>query len=189
MDLYEAIDKRRTARSFKKKATEEQLRRIILAGSTAPSGGNSQPWEFIIIDDAAMIERLGELKYQISRTFKPMEGQTQADIEAQAMGQWKGFQNASAVAVCTTKGQSSGGWLAVGNMSLAVVAEGLHSNIVTYWGDAKKEAEQLLGLPEGYELTCVLKIGEAASEPVPPKRRTEWSWLHRNRFNPGKGEE
>lgn len=185
MDLYEAIDKRRTARSFRKKATEEQLRRIIRAGSKAPSGGNSQPWEFIIIDDPNIIERLGELKYQISRTFKPKEGQTQADVEASALGQKRGFQNASSVAICTTKGQSSGGWLAVENMSLACVAEELHSNIVTYWGDAKKEVEALLGLPEGYELTCVLKIGEAATEPVPPTRRPDSSWLHRNRFSPG----
>lgn len=189
MDLYEAIDRRRTARSFKKKATEEQLRRIILAGSRAPSGGNSQPWEFIIIDDPEIIERLGELKYQISRTFKPREGQTPADVEESALGQKRGFQNASSVAICTTKGQSSGGWLAVGNMSLACVAEGLHSNIVTYWGDAKKEVEQLLDLPEGYELTCVLKIGEAAFEPAVPERRREFSWLHRNRFSPDKGRE
>jgi nitroreductase len=47
MDVHEAIEKRRTIRTFKKEAAEEQLRRIILVGSKAPSGGNRQPWEFI----------------------------------------------------------------------------------------------------------------------------------------------
>ncbi|MGD0237041.1 MAG: nitroreductase family protein [Syntrophorhabdales bacterium] len=182
MDIYEAIEKRRTVRIFKKGATEEQLRRIILAGSKAPSGGNSQPWEFISIDDAEVIEHLGELKYQISRKFKQRADQTQEDVEEQALNQKRGFQNATIVAVCTTRGQSSGGWLAVENMSLAVVAEGLGSNIVTYWGDAKKEAEKLIGLPEDYELTCVLKLGVPGADVVPPKRRAEFSWLHKNKF-------
>jgi hypothetical protein len=51
MDFYEVIEKRRTIRIFKAPPTEEQLRRIILAGSKAPSGSNRQPWEFILIDD------------------------------------------------------------------------------------------------------------------------------------------
>jgi nitroreductase len=182
MDIYEAIEKRRTIRSFKKKATEEQVRRIVLAGSKAPSGGNSQPWEFISIDDPEITEQLGELKYQISRKFTPKAGQTQEDVEEQALNQKRGFQNAAAVAVCTTKGQSSGGWLAVENMSLAAVAEGLGSNIVTYWGDAKQEVEKLVGLPENYELTCVLKLGVPQAEVMPPERRPEFSWLHKNKF-------
>jgi nitroreductase len=33
MELKEAIEKRRTIRIFKKKASEEQLRKIILAGT------------------------------------------------------------------------------------------------------------------------------------------------------------
>jgi len=182
MDFYEVIEKRRTIRVFKEGATEEQLRRIILTGSKAPSGGNSQPWEFIIIDNPEVIERLGELKYQISRRFKMRADQTPQDVEEQALNQKRNFKNAGVVAVCTTQGQSSGGWLAVGSMSLAAAAEGLGSNIITYWGNAKKEVEQLIGLPEGYELTCVLKLGVPASEVVPPERRAEFSWLHKNKF-------
>jgi nitroreductase len=36
MEVYEAIEKRRAIRVFKKSATEEYLRKIILAGSKAP---------------------------------------------------------------------------------------------------------------------------------------------------------
>jgi nitroreductase len=182
MDIYEAIEKRRTSRFFKKGATEEQVRRIILAGSKAPSGGNSQPWEFISIDDPEIIMHLGELKYQLSKGFKPGPGQTQEDVETRALNQKRGFANVSVVAICTTLGQSSAGWLAVENMSLAAVAEGLGSNIITYWDDAKKEVEKLIGLPEGYELTCVLKLGVPAVDTVQPGKRPEFSWLHKDRF-------
>jgi nitroreductase len=182
MDLYEAIEKRRTIRSFRKAATEEQTRRIILAGAKAPSGGNSQPWEFVSIDDPRMIDQIGELKYRLNRKNKPGPSETQQDVEERALGQKKGFANVSVVAVCTTQGASSAGWLAVENMSLAAVAEGLGSGIIGFWGDEKKEVEKLIGLPEGYELTCIVKLGVPQAEAVPPKQRPEFSWLHKNRF-------
>jgi nitroreductase len=182
MDVYEAIEKRRTIRIFKKGATEEQLRKIILAGSKAPSGGGSQPWEFIIIDDPKIINQLAESKFQLNRKLTPGFGETQKDVDDRALGQKKGFLNSSVIAVCTSSGHSISGWLAVENMSLAAVSDGLGSNIISYSGDAKKEVEKVLGLPPGYELTCVLKVGVPGEEGAPRKRRPESSWLHRNKF-------
>ena len=182
MDVYEAIEKRRTVRVFKKGATEEQLRRIILAGAKAPSAGNRQSWEFIVIDDPKTIERLGEIKYQLNRKFSPGPGETEKEVEARALNQKTWFQNSSPVAICTRSGDIGTGWLAVENMSLAAVAEGLGSNIISYWDEGKKEVEKILGLPEDYALTCVLKLGVPGAEVTPPKRRPEFSWLHKNKF-------
>jgi nitroreductase len=182
MDIYEAIEKRRTVRIFKKGATEEQLRKIILAGSKAPSAGNRQSWEFIMIDDAKIIDQLGEIKYQLNKKFSPGPGETQKEVEDRALNQKKWFQNSSVVAVCTRSGDSGTGWLAVENMSLAAAAEGLGSNIITYWDEGRKEVEKILGLPGDYELTCVLKFGVPEGEVTPPKRRPEFSWLHKNKF-------
>jgi len=182
MDIYEVMEKRRTIRVFKKGATEEQLRKIILAGSKAPSAGNRQSWEFIIIDDPKTIDRLGEIKYQLNRKFSPGPGETEKEVEARALNQKKWFQNSSAVAVCTRSGDFGTGWLAVENMSLAAVAEGLGSNIISYWDEGKKEVEKILRLPEDYELTCVLKLGVPGAEVTSPKRRPEFSWLHKNKF-------
>ncbi len=182
MDIYEAIEKRRTIRILKKAATEEQLRRIIGAGAKAPSGGNRQPWEFIMIDDKKIIDQLADIKYRLNRKFAPGDGETQKDVEERALNQKKWFQNASVVAVCTASGQSTNGWLAVENMSLAAVAEGLGSNIISYWGEEKKEAEKILGLPKDFELTCVLKFGVPGEEGAARNWRPESSWLHRNKF-------
>jgi nitroreductase len=182
MDFYEAIEKRRTVRIFKKEATEEQLRKIILAGSKAPSAGNRQSWEFIMIDDKKIIDQLGEIKYRLNKKFSPGPGETQKDVEDRALGQKKGFQNSSVVAVCTRSGDIGTGWLAVENMSLAAVAEGLGSNIITYWDEEKKEVEKIFGLPGDYELTCVLKFGVAEGVGAIPKKRPEFSWLHKNKF-------
>ena len=182
MDVHEAIEKRRTVRVFKKGATEEQLRRIILAGAKAPSAGNRQSWEFIVIDDPKTIEQLGEIKYQLNRKFSPGPGETAKEVEARALNQKTWFQNSSPVAICTRSGDIGTGWLAVENMSLAAVAEGLGSNIISYWDEGKKEVEKILGLPGDYELTCVLKLGVPGAGVTPPKRRPEFSWLHKNKF-------
>ncbi len=50
MELKEVILKRRTARKFLSKAiSEDILFEILEAGTWAPSHGNNQPWEFILI--------------------------------------------------------------------------------------------------------------------------------------------
>ncbi|HEY4789690.1 MAG TPA: nitroreductase [Bacteroidales bacterium] len=50
MELKEAILNRRTARKFNSKAvSEETLNEILEAGTWAPSHGNNQPWEFLLI--------------------------------------------------------------------------------------------------------------------------------------------
>ena len=182
MKLNEAIDKRRTIRAYKTKATEEQLRKLLLAGSKAPTGLNRQSWEFIIIDDQKIADRLAEIKYQMNRKIPPQKGQSQEDVEKAALFQKKSFDNASIVAVCCGKGHIADGWLSVANISLAGVAEGIGSGIVGMMGEAKKEAETLLGVPEDHELVCLLKIGVPVEEVKPPKKREAYSWLHRNRF-------
>ncbi len=182
MEIYEAIEKRRTVRIFKKGATEEQLRKILLAGSKAPSAGNRQSWEFIIIDKPKTIEQLGDIKYRLNRKFSPGPKETQKDVEERALNQKRWFENSSVIAICSDSEDEGTGWLAVENMSLAAVAEGLGSNIISYWEEGKKEAERLLGLPEEYQLICVLKIGVPAGEVKAPKKRPEFSWLHRNKF-------
>jgi nitroreductase len=182
MEMHEAMGKRRTTRIFKKKASEEQLKKIILAGTQAPSAGNSQPWEFIIIDDQNIIDQIAELKYQLSLTMPPRAGEGQDKVHERALGQKKSFENASAVAICHQKGAAASAWLCIENMSLAAVADGLGSGIVVFWGGQEKEVKKILGIPEDYELAAVLKIGEPGEKPSPPPKRLEFSWLHRNRF-------
>jgi nitroreductase len=52
MDLFEVIEKRRSIRKFKPNlVAKEHLKRILEAGQLAPSGGNRQPWYFIVVKD------------------------------------------------------------------------------------------------------------------------------------------
>ena len=189
MDLYEAIEKRRTIRVFKEGATDEQLRNIILGGTKAPSAVNRQPWEFIIVTDIAIVSELSEIKYRQTKENPPQKAKGDpAAVEKLAQSQKNSFRNASIVAVCHLAEWERSVWMCIQNMSLAAVAEGLGSGIVLYWGDGQREAGRVLGLPAEYEVTALLKIGVAEEEGYPrdknpymPKR-PEFSWLHYDRF-------
>jgi nitroreductase len=189
MELYEAIEKRRTIRIFKAGANPEQLQRIILAGTKAPSAVNRQPWEFVHVEDEKIFTRLSEIKYEQTKANPPktVEGDAQA-IETLAGLQRDSFRNASLVAICHLKEWERSVWMCLENMSLAAVAEGLGSGIVMYWGEHQKEVGKVLGLPQDYEVTAILKIGIPGEDGYPREknpympRRPEFSWLHRDRF-------
>jgi nitroreductase len=184
MELSEAIKKRRSIRVYKEKATEEQLRKIILAGTRAPSATNRQPWEFIIVDDQDTINRLAELKYRLNRKEDPDRPEKDPAVrEKKARLQQKYFQNAAVVAMCHQVGWERSLWLCIENMSLAALGEGLGSCIVMYWEKEKEAVEKILGIPESHELTALMKFGVPAKDKHPtPKRRPDFSWLHKNRF-------
>jgi nitroreductase len=183
MDVFEAIEKRRTVRIFKEKATEEQIKKLLLAGVKAPSSKNKQSWEFILVEDQELINQLAEFKYDMNREVEPAEGQTQEDVEKAARFQQKAFANANVIAVCSNKGTVADGWLAIENILLAATADGLGSGIIALRGEAQSKTEKLLEIPENKELVCVLKFGISDEEPKPKKSRPDFSWLHKNKYS------
>ncbi|MDO4685538.1 MAG: 5,6-dimethylbenzimidazole synthase [Corynebacterium sp.] len=65
IDVYEAIARRRDVRAefTGELVGEEQLERILSAGHAAPSVGNSQPWDFVIVQQP---ERLAEFASHVA---------------------------------------------------------------------------------------------------------------------------
>ncbi len=67
------ILERRSIRMYKKEQVPEfMIRRILEAGRFAPSAGNSQPWKFIVVRDAEIIQGLTDTTVKICRVFKSM---------------------------------------------------------------------------------------------------------------------
>lgn len=54
MDVFEAIERRRSIRAFKDTPVpRETVQRVLEAARLAPSGKNRQPWEFVVITESA----------------------------------------------------------------------------------------------------------------------------------------
>ena len=60
MTVIEAIRTRRSIRKFKPGAvvTDEQLKLLLEAAMLAPSACNTRPWEFIVIKDRSMLDKI-----------------------------------------------------------------------------------------------------------------------------------
>ena len=180
MDVWEAIEKRRTIRQFTGKVPEPMLRRLIWAGSRAPSASNTQPWEFIIVEDQKIIDGIAEQK---GKQEGLRGGRNRVAIE---MGL---YRNSSVVAICIRKGglAVAAAWTAAENIALAATAEGLGRVMSIFGGEYKSVVEKMLGVPDSHELATILALG--VPERIPPKvgvDRAEGSWIHKDRFgNPG----
>ena len=211
MDVYEAIRRRRSVRVFTHGVSPNVLRRLLLAGTQAPSGSNVQPWEFILIEDAAVIAQLAEHKYQqtLKMTLDELVLEEPSVIERiyaqtlepppslwRAERQREAYRNCTVVAVCHQTGHGRGRkpwmrveniastWMCIEHIALAATAEGLGVVTSIFREEHQVAVEQLLALPDNYELATILLIGGPGEPPPEPRsgRRAPFSWLHHNRF-------
>jgi len=159
MDTLEAILTRRSVRDFRPAAVpDELLRQVLTAAAASASGGNVQPWGFVLVRSA---ERLAGLRSLAPGIIGPP---------------------AAAIAICldherATRLGGTGGeqmaWLNIGlatqNLLLAAHSLGLgacpigsfHSQgVITY-----------LGLPAGVEPVLLVVVGFPVIQPAPPGRR------------------
>jgi len=77
-EVEDTIYRRRSIRYYKKKQVPEYLvRRIIEAGRFAPSAGNAQPWKFIVVQDASVIDEMTADIVEESKKIKKLLDYTQ----------------------------------------------------------------------------------------------------------------
>lgn len=59
MDIFEAILNRRSIRKYTDApVTDEEIRKILEAGMMAPSAGNQQPWQFVVVRDKTLLGKV-----------------------------------------------------------------------------------------------------------------------------------
>ncbi len=77
LDEWNAIERavlqRRSVRNFKDEPVPEHfIRRVLEAGRFAPSAGNCQPWQFIVITDRALIQQMDEASWAMANGMYSM---------------------------------------------------------------------------------------------------------------------
>lgn len=61
--MLDTLLKRRSCREFENKPVEEEKKeKILQAAQLAPSGKNSRPWEFVVIEYADTLQKLGDCR-------------------------------------------------------------------------------------------------------------------------------
>ena len=171
MELMNAIKGRRSIRSYRPDPVSvADLQYILEAAQWAPSWANTQCWEFVIVQDGAIRNKLAETLPE-KNPARPAFAQASIVIAACAATGISGFFKDRPA---TDKGE----WLlfdlglALQNLTLAAYERGLGTVHVGFF-DAIK-AGLVLGLPEGHTVVELLPLGRPAAEGrVTPRKPLE----------------
>lgn len=173
MDVFEAILNRRSVRAFSSQAvSDEELEKLIDAARWAPSAGNIQPWQFIIVRDAKIKHGLCEAA--LDQTFiekAPVVVVVCADPQRSA----KRYRSRGINLYCLQDTAA-----ATQNMLLTAQTMGL----ATCWVGAfhEEEARKVLRIPEGVRPVAIVPVGHAAEKPRARPRRPMNEIIHRETY-------
>ena len=153
MDALEAIKKRRSVRQYTGDSIPRQdLEKIVDAGRLAATGNNRQPWDFIVVTDRAMIDKL------------------------KVASQWMDKAGAIIALVLdpSTRWWLEDGSAAVENMLIASTALGYGSCwLEGYTLPREEEFKELLGIPKEKRLLTLVPIGVPTEWPTKEKKSLE----------------
>jgi len=148
MDLLEGIHTRRSIRNYTSEpVTREELRRIVLAGTMAPSGMNNQPWRFVTVSNRDILRRLAKLT-RYNHIIEKAAACIVVFIDEGAM--YHEVKDHQSMGACHQ------------NMLLAAHAMGLGAVWLGEILKSAREVRELFGLPDAMDLMAVIAIGHPA---------------------------
>jgi len=166
MDTYEAITSRRSIRQYTADPVpDEMIQELLTAAMSAPSGGNSRPWHFVVVTAREQLNALAVLKQVLERA--PLAIVVCGDSEL-------GRNKVSWAINCSLASQ---------NILLAAHARGLGAVWLGCYPDPDRVARvaEILGLPEHIVPLNMIAIGYPAEEKS-TENRYDASRVHYNKW-------
>jgi len=187
--LFEAIYSQRAIRRLKPDpVSDELIEKLIEAATKAPSGGNTQPWNFVVIRNASTKKKIGE--WYLDAWNKTYVAGTDGGKKLPADGarMYKASDHLARnmqdvpvmILVCARNapaaGSPSGGhygsiFPAIQNLLLAALGLGLGASLTTLHKLHDQELKELLGIPERAETVALIPIGHPIGKYGPTTRR------------------
>jgi nitroreductase len=188
MCVSKVVESRRSTRAFLSDPVDrELLERVLDKARFAPSGGNVQPWNAVVVSGEALRTFLAEFAKRQATGAIVGDHETYPDADlygvlgigrehkaarsAQTARNWTGF-DAPCIMFChTPKFMVRAQWADMGiwlqTVMLLLEEEGLATCPQGAWAHAGTTIRELLGIAEDHILYCGLAIGYAdPNEPV-----------------------
>ncbi|MBR4557571.1 MAG: nitroreductase family protein [Clostridiales bacterium] len=187
MELYEAMNIRRSVRDFTEEPmSEETLKRIVASAYTAPANDHFRDWHYIVITDKQVMKAAINGVPQ-DLTEKSVDAMTFITDPVQKESyriavpkQYRMLIDAAAVIIPLMKKKAdilnpgnlsdlncyASVWCSIENVWLAAASEGYGCNVRIPWNDEEKIAREALGFPENYMIPCFIGIGRPAKDAV-----------------------
>lgn len=164
MEVFEAIRTVLAVRQFRDQAVPEPIiTQILDAGRLTASGGNQQPWQFIVVQNRETLQKLGTLV----RTGPYIARAPLAIVVC--------IEKSSPIAVSDAS-------RAIQDMILAAWAQGVGSNWTGFHN--LEQVNPLLGIPDEFEVLAIIPLGYPAQTPGKgnKKRKTLGEVAHREKW-------
>jgi nitroreductase len=208
MDIYEALYTTRAMRRVRPDPVPAGVQaRILDAAVRAPSGGNTQDWRFLLVDDPAVKARLAPL-YQDSiaqlwqtayrerlerARANPGDPDSVSMLKVQASAQWLAdhFTEVPLYLFGFSHDRDGGSiFPAIWSAQLAARAEGVGSALTSVLGHFHgPETLAVLGVPEGqgWNMACCVSFGYPTGRWGLAVRRPATAVTYRNVWGAGSG--
>ncbi len=173
MDIFDAIKTRRSIRAYKSDdVSENDLEIILKAAICAPSAGNLQPWEFVIIRDNKKKRNLSQAAWgQEFIAEAPVVIVVGADIERTSSRYGKRGE----LLYCIQDTAA-----AIMNLMLAAHALGYGTCWVGAFADDK--VSKIVGFPRHVRPVAIIPLGVPAEKPGMPPRLSLSEVVHIEKY-------
>jgi nitroreductase len=179
--VLEAISKRRSVRSYESKPVPRDIVDILIkAANEAPSGMNSQPWRFVVIEDKEFKKKLVKAAIPNAKKYLEPYKETNPERYALIMKRYEElndpvYYSAPVIIFVIGKGRQADNScpLACQNMMLAAYSLGIGSCWVALGSHITDNAEiaQALELQADEKIFGPILIGYPKEYPKAPKKK------------------
>jgi nitroreductase len=196
-DVWEVIGTCRAMRWLKPDPVSVELvDKVLWAATRAPSPGNSQGWDFVVVDDPALKERIGTAVRDAMAAAVAAMPRPDRTMRLMLDGTAHLLETLSAapvlIFVCgpvcypPNNPQERFTWSALypaaQNILLAARALGLGTVFTTLQGVAEPTIRETLGIPADIRIGATIPMGWPAAKFGPVNRQPVESFVHRNRW-------
>ncbi|MEM7218651.1 MAG: nitroreductase family protein [Pseudomonadota bacterium] len=187
MDVFEAMDTCTAMRYFRPDPVpRSELEKLIYAATRASNPGNSQNWTFLVIDDPAIKEPLGEKVREGMAPFFAARPPGGDDVEERMLAGAEHLANTFAQVPAWIVGMArnrypahapqesfmaSTIYPAAQNLIVAARSLGIGTCFTTFPGLAEPEIRRLCNLPEDLHLFVYIAVGYPARRFMKVRRR------------------
>jgi 5,6-dimethylbenzimidazole synthase len=210
-EFLELVKTRRSVRRYKTDPIPDgYVEKVIEAARWAPSGANGQPWEFIVVKDAATKLKIAEAhakirteQYYIEQTRLPElqhlmltsfpEGLPEAIIDAPVLIVVCGDRRVTQTSVLSAyfmsgEGSVDGVYLknianATYSLLLAATALGIGSQWFSMVGQLEELLKPILGVPPFIQLHTIVPLGYPEKASSPGSRRDLKDLIHYEKYD------
>jgi nitroreductase len=201
--FLELVKSRRSIRKFKSDPiSDEEIDKIIEAARFAPSGANTQPWEFLVIKNQELkdgiLQIINEMRNRDGVDKQPLQNasETRHSHSSNDTGEAPVFimllgDERARIGLPGKAGQDDRKWQSVLTSSLASAFLYMHLaatalGLASQWQsgverpDARQKLGKLLGLPDELHIYDMMVVGYPDAPPAPKELRKRSEMVHFN---------